>query len=283
MPENNNINNSNNIQAPDNNNTENPMQKLISDAVSAALKDENFINGVIAEEIKKAVKDIVAGMFSWGEVKDAIKTKLTDAMAPAIEKYDFTQYVTKLDGILTELLKDPDFIANKKILANFKTAVTPPDVKYVSPEELLKEFCKYVGSDIDTDGRDISYDDGEPYYEPVECVCESENIRSEYCSDKNYERYLLKFFTEEEDLVDESRDKLAAEIELYRWSWMESGQYHISIRIDPRSLKFMTDFEAYAYSLSLANITVFIDKEDLDRLYITDTAEIEKRPEPHYE
>ena len=41
-------------------------------------------------------------------------------MVPYIEKYDFSEYLPRLDTVLTEIVNSDACIENKKILENFK-------------------------------------------------------------------------------------------------------------------------------------------------------------------
>lgn len=261
------------------------LQDEINNVVSNALKDTDFINETITTKVKSAVTSAIENIFKWGDAKELIEEKLTDVMIPAIKSYDFSQYVSQLDIIMNELLHSPAVICNNKILNNFKTIMTPPDVKFVTLEQLFKQYCKFVAEDIDTDGRDINYDDGVSY-EPIECVLESENIKSEYTRfSSNSENYVLSFHTEEDDAKTEYNEPLNFDVTLYRWSWMPQGEYHISILIDPKSVRHMSDFEAFIYSLVMANISVnLMPDEDMESgIHFDETVTPEKEPEPTYQ
>lgn len=260
------------------------LQNEITNAVSEALNSTN-----IAETIKTKMQDTVNSaiedMFKWGDVKKLIEQKLTDAMVPAIKSYDFSQYVQQLDIVINEVLRSPAVICNNKILSNFKTLMTPPDVKFITLEQLFKEYCKFVAENIDTDGRNIDYE-SDVHYEPVECVLESENIKSEYTRfNDNSENYILSFHTEEDDAKTEYNESLNFDVTLYRWSWMQQGEYHLSILIDPKSVRHMSGFEAFIYSLAMANITVnMMPNENMeDGIHFDETVTPEKEPELKYE
>ena len=258
------------------------LQDEINNAVSNALKDTDFINETITAKVKSTVASVIEDMFTWGAVKDAIKAKLTAVMVPAIEAYDFSKYTQRLDVVLTELVHSPDLVCNNKLLNNFRTIVTPPDVKSITLKQLFAEYCNFVSKNVDTDDREVIVDGDEVYYEPVSCDMTSENIRSSRIDGHN-ERYRLDFHAE--DAKSEYNEDLNAEVEVYRWHWMPANEYHLSIHIDPRSIKYISDFEAYIYSLSLANILVDITPEDNieSGIYMDDMVIPDKEPEPTYQ
>ena len=260
------------------------LQNEIIDAVSEAL-DSTEVAAVIKTKVQETIVSAVDNMFKWGDAKKLIEKKLEDVMIPAIKSYDFSEYVSQLDIIMNELLHSPAVICNNKILSNFKIMMTPPDAKFVTLEQLFEQYCKFVAENIDTNGRDIDYENG-VNYEPIDCVLESENIKSEYTRlSGNSENYVLSFHTEEDNATTEYNEPLNFDVTLYRWSWMPQSEYHISMLVDPRSVRHMSGFESFIYSLVMANITVNLmpDENIESGIRFDETVTPEKEPEPTYQ
>ena len=118
-------------------------------------------------KFKDAFKNAVEA-FRWGDAERAIKNKITEVMVPYIEKYDFTEFLPKLDTVLTEIVNSDGCMAEKKILENFKELMLEPEQKEIKVTDLFKAWIKQCNKDIDVDNLEICYDDG-VYYAPVDC------------------------------------------------------------------------------------------------------------------
>lgn len=260
------------------------LQTEINKIVSDALNNDDAIAAIIKTKINDAITSAVESLFNWGEAKHAIEAKLKEVMVPAIESYDFSKYVQKLDIVMKEILHSPAVICNNKILSNFKTIMCPPDVKTLTLKQLFIEYCDYVAKNLDTNGRDIDYDSGDVEYEPIECIMELEDITSTWTASNNDEHYRLLFHVGEENAESEYGESLNVDIELRRWRWMPSDEYDIRIAIDPNKLNHMSDFESFVYSLCMANIHVKLDStENLKSgIYEDELVTPDKTPEPDY-
>ena len=260
------------------------IQDEITRVISETLKNSDFITEMISDKIKTAIESAIEDMFKWGDAKKEIEKKLNEIMIPAIKSYDFGEYVQRLDIVMDELLHSPNVICNNKILNNFKTIMTPPDIKSLTLKQLFAEYCNFVAKNLDTDGRDINYDNGEPEYEPIECIMESENTASTWAISNGDECYRLSFYTGEDGAKSDYSDTLNVDVELRRWSWMPADEYRLQIKIDPHSLRYMSDFESYLYSLNMANINVKLNSDEnlKSGIYEDELVLPDKAPEPDY-
>ena len=73
-------------------------------------------------------------------------------MVPYIEKYDFTEFLPKLDSVLAEIVNSDSCMAEKRILENFKALMLEPEQKEIKVTDLFKAWIKQCAKDIDVDG-----------------------------------------------------------------------------------------------------------------------------------
>lgn len=236
--------------------SDNNLKTEINNIFNDAIGDGSMIRNAIQENLKTAINEAVADAFKWGDIRKMIDKKIKETMVPAIESSDFSVYLPRLDTMLSAMAKDPSIMANRRILENFKTVVYPPEEKVISIENIFKKYCKFVAESLDTDGRDVSYDDG-VYYEDINCIMETEDIRSQYERSGN-EKWQISFHTEEDDAKSMYGESLDMSVILYRYSWYDRGEYSIMMAMDPSitSLGNMSDFEAYMLSLVTAGVRI---------------------------
>lgn len=254
------------------------IESIIKDTLSS----DDMIHTLIKNKMKNAIETAFDDAFKWGDVKRAIEKKIKETMVPAIESHDFSTYVSRLDTMLTTLANDPDVKANNRILDNFRTIIAPPNVKSVPIETIFERYCKFVAEAIDTDGREVCYDDG-PSYADVECIVEAENTKSSYSTSGN-ENWRLTFHIGDDEVSTEGtyNEPLNFDITLYRYSWYERGEYTIMMLADPKSLMHMTSFEAYLCALINSGIRVTIDGGLRENFYLDESVTPEKIPEAEY-
>lgn len=254
------------------------MQNIIEQAVQAALSDEKTIQNMISEKVKTYMAEIINDMFRWGDVKDAIKNKLKAIMLPAIEAYDFSDYVTNLEKVLTEIISGSAVSVNNTVLHNFGIIMCPPNnPSSVTLDDLFDAYKKFVADIVDTDGRNVIFDGGTPVYENVGCEIHVENIKSSY-TNSDTERYVVSFTADE---VSEYNESMNAEIELRRYNFMPEGEYSIQIYLNGKTLRDISSFEAYLYSLMVNHIPLKTNI-DLDGFSDDDEVTPTNEPEPVY-
>lgn len=229
------------------------------------------VTAIVKEKFMNALGNAIEDAFRWGDAKHAIEHKVKEVMVPYIESYDFSEYLPKLDSVLTEIVNSDVCIANKKILENFKELMTEPEQKEIKLTDLFKAWIKQCEKDIDTDDLDINYDDGVSY-QSVDC-----EMRFELCEKYSWsscQRAVIVFENEHDE-------KLNIEIPVSKWIW-DSGKdkpYTLSVHKDLMisSLRGLTDFEVLLLRLARADTAIIIDKEhDYDEI------QPEKEPEASF-
>ena len=243
----------------------NNLEKNLHDELDQQL-DSGIVEKVLREKFEKCVGDVVEETFRWGNVKRKIEEKIESAMVKYIERNDFSEYVVKLDSVLTEVIKNAS-VDNKKLLENFEHLMTPPEVETIKASELFEKWCEYVEKNVDTDGLEVNYDDGVSY-EPVEVSMEVEFEEGRSWS--NFEYAVLRFECEHDE-------RLNFEIRLNRWN--QKQVWDINYRKDSNisSLRYLDDFSIYLMRLDQAYVKLELDRDSDGNEVIP-----EKEPEPTF-
>lgn len=228
---------------------------------------EEEVQEIVKEKFKETFKEAVKDAFRWGEAEKAIKKKITDVMVPYIEKYDFTEYLPKLDSVLSEIVNSDGCMAEKRILENFKELMLEPEQKEIKVTDLFKKWVKQCNKDIDVDNLEICHDDG-VYYAPVDCEMrfEEEDKPSWSC----FSRGKITFENEHDE-------SLNIEIPVSKYvGGRKDESYTISLSSDIKisSLRRLSDFEVLLLRLERAKTAIIIDDE-----WDSDYIEPEKEPE----
>ncbi|HIW82675.1 MAG TPA: hypothetical protein H9742_14335 [Candidatus Acetatifactor stercoripullorum] len=244
-------------------------EELLKIAQESLSSDE--VTAIVKEKFMNALGSAIEDAFRWGDAKKVIEKKVKEVMVPYIENYDFSEYLPKLDSVLTEIVNSDACIADKKILENFKGLVTEPEQKEIKLTDLFKAWVKQCEKDIDTDGLDIDYDDGVSY-QSVDCEMRFE--LEDKPSWSSLQRAVITFENEHDE-------KLNVEIPVSKWIWGSGKEepYTLSTCKDLTisSLRRLNDFEILLLRLARADAAIIIDR-DYDDSYIRP----EKEPEPSF-
>lgn len=246
------------------------MKEELLEIASESLSSDE-VSEIVKEKFMNAVGDAIENAFRWGDAKHAIEEKVKEVMVPYIESYDFSEYLPKLDSVLTEIVNSDFCIGNKKVLENFKNLMIEPEQKEINLTDLFKAWIKQCEMDIDTDGLDINYDDDISY----EFVCAEMRFELEdKPSWSSTQRAVITFENEHDE-------KLNVEIPVSKWIW-DSGKeepYTLSAYKDLTisSLRNLSEFEVLLLRLSRAGTAIIIDKE-----YDDDYIQPEKEPEADF-
>lgn len=262
----------------------NEINRLLTEGTEENNAYQKLFRETFEKTMKKSIEDLFA---AYGPVTKAINEKLKDAMLPAIKEMDFSQYVTNLDIALTDLINDPAVKAHNRIISNFRTIMTPPadHTTTLTLKNLFDEYCKFVAANIDTDGREVEFDNG-PRYRPVECYAEIQNFQSKYIENSGKKRWLLTFHIddEEDNRTTEYNEPLEFEVVLYRYSWFDKGEYSLQPSVDPRNLSGLSPFEAYLASIVTAGVKIKLsESEEIEGEAYNESVTPDKEPEPKYE
>lgn len=229
------------------------------------------VTAIVKEKFMNALGSAIEDAFRWGEAKRAVENKVKEVMVPYIENYDFSEYLPKLDSVLTEIVNSDFCIGNKKILENFERLMLAPEQKEIKITDLFKAWVKQCEKDIDTDGLDIDYDDGVSY-QSVDCEMRFE--LKDKPSWSSSQRAVITFENEHDE-------NLNVEILVSKWIW-DSGKeepYTLSVCKDLMisSLRNLSEFDVLILRLSRAGTAIIIDKE-----YYESYIQPEKEPEASF-
>lgn len=244
-------------------------EELLKIAQESLSSDE--VTEIVKEKFMKALGSAIEDAFRWGDAKHAIENKVKEVMVPYIEQYDFSEYLPKLDSVLTEIVNSDFCIGNKKILENFEKLMLEPEQKEIKLTDLFKAWVKQCEKDIDTDGLDIDYDDVVSY-QSVDCEMRFE--LEDKSSWSSCQRAVITFQNEHDA-------NLNVEIPVSKWIWRNGKEepYTISCYKDLTisSLRNLSEFEVLLLRLSRADTAIIIDKE-----YDSDCICPDKEPEASF-
>lgn len=229
------------------------------------------VTAIVKEKFMNALGSAIEDAFRWGEAKRAVENKVKEVMVPYIENYDFSEYLPKLDSILTEIVNSDFCIGNKKILENFERLMLAPEQKEIKITDLFKAWVKQCEKDIDTDGLDIDYDDGVSY-QSVDCEMRFE--LEDKPSWSSFQRAVITFENEHDE-------KLNVEIPVSKHIRSDGKEepYTLSVYKDIMisSLRNLSEFDVLILRLSRAGTAIIIDKE-----YYESYIQPEKEPEASF-
>lgn len=230
------------------------LEQSISGVIQKKLSD-GTIEDIVAFKLEKGINEAMDDLFrSYGDVGKVIKEKVASVMVPAIEGHDFSNYLIKLDTILTEIVNKTSIPDNRKILENFKTLMIEDTTKCIAASELFKRWCDYVAENVSTSNLEVCLDD-EPTYELVDC-----SMHIEYEDERswsNIERAKIIFECDQDE-------EMNFYIPISRWKKFDGDNWDIDYKEDPtiNSLRFMNDFEIILLRLKRSFCKLTIDDED---------------------
>ena len=246
------------------------MKEEILKIAQESLSSEE-VTAIVKEKFMNALGSAIEDAFRWGEAKRAVENKVKEVMVPYIENYDFSEYLPKLDSVLTEIVNSDFCIGNKKILENFERLMLAPEQKEIKITDLFKAWVKQCEKDIDTDGLDIDYDDGVSY-QSVDCEMRFE--LEDKPSWSSFQRALITFENEHDE-------KLNVEIPVSKYIRSDGKEepYTLSVYKDIMisSLRNLSEFDVLILRLSRAGTAIIIDKE-----YYESYIQPEKEPEASF-
>lgn len=240
--------------------------------ITDEILQDGTVDKIIREKITKGFESAIESSFSYGKLRDAIRTKTDEVLVPFIENYNMEKYIVKLDTVLSEIVNSTALTENKKILENFKNLMTEPDMKTITATEIFEQYKLYVAKEMDTDGRDVQIDDG-VYYEPMEVNFEV--VEEEERPWSSFDSAVLELSVAEE----EQQEELNRTIRLDHYKNGKEGWDIISEFNPPiKSLRYLDDFDIFLLTLQRANVKLIVDKKS-----DWDSVISENEPEATYE
>jgi hypothetical protein len=244
------------------------LETSIKDVITKKL-EEGFVEKLIAEQLENGVKNALKDLLgSYGDVTKVIEKQVKSVMIPYLESYDYSKYVTKLDSVLVDVLKN-SAIENKKLLENFKNLMIKDDRKEIKVTDLFEEWKIYVRNNVETDGLDIDYDGGHPAYEYVDV-----NMNVNFDDERSWSsfEYATLVFECEHD------EKMNFAIRLSKWDKRDNWDIRYDSKHDISSLRYLNDFEVLLMKLDQNGVKLILDTD-----YESDEVQPEKEPEATWE
>ncbi len=243
------------------------LENNIKDVISKKMED-GTIEKLIGEQLEKGINKSLENLLgSYGDITKIIEGKIKEVMVSQLSSYDYSNYVIKLDYVLTEILKETA-LDHKKILENFKELMTDDEIpKQIKVSDIFEEYKKHVAKKVDTSDLEVVHDDCEPSYECVTVRMEVEFEEKRSWLTSSFQHAKLIFECEEDE-------ELNLEIKISKfmdYPWGIEEQPDTSIR----SLRLLDKFKIYILKLYQKRTKIEIDQEDL----WDDEVQPEKEPE----
>lgn len=242
--------------------------------ITNEILQDGTVDQIIRQKVTKGIEDAISESFSYGELRNTIKERVKQILVPFIEKYDMSEYIVKLDTILTEIVKQTALVDNKKILENFQYLMVEPQEKEVKLSDLFKEYQKHVARYMETVGREVDYTEGDPEYEPMNVYFQFK--QEPPCSWLSYEYAKITFGVEEEEQQEDLNRTI--HITRYKKEREEGFEFSIDNTLALNSLKGMSRFDLLFLKMQRANVRLIIDKQYDDSFVYS-----EDKPEATYE
>lgn len=238
--------------------------------IANEMLEDGTIEEIIKAKVKESFEKAVADSFRWGELSNAIDKRIKSVLVPYIENVNLDDYIVKLDTILAEIVNNTALQDNKKILENFKELMIE-NPKEIALTDIFKAYKKFVAANMEIYSREVSFDSGEPEYEPIEVEYQfASEIEERHWS--IYKYATVDFIVNESDQENELNKTIRLrQFEEYGWK-IETEP---CVNID--SLRNMSDFEVLLHRLSRAGTKIIIDRE-----YDDDVVYSDEKPEPTY-
>ncbi|CUB54033.1 hypothetical protein BN2127_JRS10_02572 [Bacillus subtilis] len=239
------------------------LETSIKDVITKKLEDgtvEKLIGEQLEQGINKALSQLLG---SYGDVTGLIEKQIKSVMVPYLEKYDYSQYITKLDDVLVEVLKQVA-APNHKLVYNFQQLMLPETEKELLATDLFTKWTEYVANNVETDGLEIDYID-EPSYQSVEVTMNIERDNERSWSSFEYATLLFEC---------EHDENMNFAVRLSRWKKEEGWSIDYDKSPDISSLRSLSDFEILLMRLDQGGTQLILDSE-----YESDDVRPEKEPE----
>lgn len=233
------------------------LEQSVKDVIETKLSD-GTIERIISEKLEKGINEAMEDLFrGYGDVGKTIKDKVKEVMIPAIERHDFSDYIVKLDSVLTEIVNSTSLVENKTLLKNFNDLMVEEDIKEFKTSNLFEKWCDFVAKEVETSGLEVNTDDGEPTYESVNCTMEVEHVDGRSWSD--FEKANIVFECEHDE-------KLNFIIPISRRKKFDGDKWSIDYSVNPtiETLRYMNEFEIFLLKLKRSFVKLTVDDECSD-------------------
>ena len=127
--------------------------------ITEEVLSDGTVDRIIREQVVKGFENAISNSFKWGELEQTIKDRVKNILVPFIESYDMSEYIVKLDQVLSDVVNSTSLVENKKILENFQYLMVEPTEKEIKLSEIFKEYKCFVSRNMEIEGRKVSFDD----------------------------------------------------------------------------------------------------------------------------
>lgn len=239
------------------------LEKMICDEVKNQINSTEFKENMQAE-VKKMLDNIIRNLLSW-EIKDAIEKPLKDSMLEAIGNVSVSNYIPKIDYLLTSVIRESSVGHYRRITKNFKQLLTEETPESMKVSELFKEYTEYCANWVNTSDLEIITDGDRAYYEDLNCkflVKKNDNLFGN-------SKLILQFSCDE----DTELNKEIVLLKNYR------GEYRLPFaNYNLKSLRYLSRFEILSLRLAEKQTKIEVDIYDAE-----DCIEVNDEPEAYYE
>ena len=223
------------------------LENNIKDCIANEL-EKGVIEKVIAQQLEKCIESSIKDIFGWGgKVKKVVEEKVESVMIPYIENYDYSKYITKLDSVLVDVLKNTA-LDNKRLLQNFQTLMTSEDIpKTIKLTDIFDKWNEYCKEEVDKDDIEMDYDGG--YINTRFTV---EDVSNDWSS---YKTYMVVFECEEDE-------NLKFEFSIQAWKPEDNDGFTSNYKNtgNIRSLRNLNDFEILMMRISEGYENIVVDR-----------------------
>lgn len=242
--------------------------------ITEEVLSDGTVDRIIREQVVKGFENAISNSFKWGELEQTIKDRVKNILVPFIESYDMSEYIVKLDQVLSDVVNSTSLVENKKILENFQYLMVEPTEKEIKLSEIFKEYKCFVSRNMEIEGRKVSFDDGTPEYEEM-----AVNMEFEEEDERSWSsfRYATVDFTVDDQ---NQEDDLNRTLRLSLWDGSRKPGWEIQTECNPAisSLRHLDKFDLLMVRLQRADVRVIDDVHHEDDYVYSDT-----KPEPTYE
>jgi len=234
--------------------------------------EEKMSNGtieqLIGQEFDKCIQNALKDLFgNYGEVTKAIKNQLETILVPYLEKYDYSEYIIKLDSVLTEILQKTT-LDNSKILKNFQSLMIPMEKEQVDLTDIFELWKEYVQENVDTCGLGIDYDDDISY--------NYFDVSLETSVEKTEKWHSLEYVSV--NFLCEADENMNFNIRLHKFKNSELWSISNTDIVDITSLKYLNDMDLYILKLKQSNVKINLNTNGEE-----DSIRPNAEPEPRFE
>ena len=242
--------------------------------ITEEVLSDGTVDRIIREQVVKGFENAISNSFKWGELEQTIKDRVKNILVPFIESYDMSEYIVKLDQVLSDVVNSTSLVENKKILENFQYLMVEPTEKEIKLSEIFKAYKCFVSRNMEIEGRKVSFDDGTPEYEEM-----AVNMEFEEEDERSWSsfRYATVDFTVDDQ---NQEDDLNRTLRLLLWDGSRKPGWEIRTECNPAisSLRHLDKFDLLMVRLQRADVRVIDDVHHEDDYVYSDT-----KPEPTYE